>query len=217
MMETEDRDLTDRLRAGDESALAEVLDRHWHGLLRYAYGLLGDWDRAEDVTQGAYVRLWASRDRWTQGSVIALLHTIVRNAAIDVLKSPRVRSADASLVGLAASGSPESATELAELESAVEGAVEALPPRRREVFRLVRESGLSYAEVAEVTKLSRQTVANHMSLALRDLRTMLRDHLPAGRQDDRDQDGRVEDERDRVARGKYDRDGAAPGNSEGQG
>ena len=177
-METDDRALTGRLRAGDEGALAELLDRHWRGLLRYAYGLLGDWDRAEDVTQGAYVRMWANRDRWGDGSLRALLHTIVRNAAFDVLKSPGHRAATRSLDELTTSGNPEAATELAELEAAVEGAVEALPARRREVFRLVRESGLSYAEVASVTKLSRQTVANHMSLALRDLRTMLRDHLP---------------------------------------
>ena len=65
------------------------------------------------------------------------------------------------------------------MDRAVAKAVSDLPPRRREIFKLVRESGFSYAEIAEIMKISRQTVANHMSLALSDLRVMLRPFLPA--------------------------------------
>jgi DNA-directed RNA polymerase specialized sigma24 family protein len=45
------------------------------------------------------------------------------------------------------------------------------------VFRLAREEGLSYQEIAEVMSLSAQTVANHMSLAMADLRTALKPYL----------------------------------------
>ena len=41
-----------------------------------------------------------------------------------------------------------------------------------------RQSGFSYAEIAEIMGISKQTVANHMSLALSDLRVMLRPFLP---------------------------------------
>jgi RNA polymerase sigma-70 factor (ECF subfamily) len=57
-------------------------------------------------------------------------------------------------------------------------AVTRLPERRREVFRLVREEGLSYQEIAEIMGLSTQTVANHMSLAMADLRAALKPHFP---------------------------------------
>ena len=86
---------------------------------------------------------------------------------------------------LAASDTPERDVELAQLEDAVAAAVEALPPRRREVFRLARERGFSYPEIAEITELSRQTVANHMSLAFSDLRVMLRPFLQTAEQDER--------------------------------
>ena len=56
-------------------------------------------------------------------------------------------------------------------------AVARLPDRRREVFRLVREEGLSYKDVAELMELSSQTVANHMGLAMADLRTALKPFL----------------------------------------
>ena len=55
--------------------------------------------------------------------------------------------------------------------------MDTLPNRRREVFELVRFKGLTYQDVAEVLELSPQTVANQMTLAHRDLRSMLADFL----------------------------------------
>ena len=63
--------------------------------------------------------------------------------------------------------------EQAEERAAVERAIAALPPRRREIFILVRVHGLSYGEVAEILQISPQTVANQMSAALTTLRRLL--------------------------------------------
>lgn len=60
-----------------------------------------------------------------------------------------------------------------ELSSALEAAVEALPPRRREIFRMSRFEQLSAKEIAERTGLSVRTVEKHLELALRDLRSGL--------------------------------------------
>ena len=53
---------------------------------------------------------------------------------------------------------------------------------------MVRFWGFTYQEAAEALELSPQTVANHMSLALRDLRTMLADLVggvvPGGKEGD---------------------------------
>ena len=54
-------------------------------------------------------------------------------------------------------------------------ALESLPPRRREVFELVRLRGLSHRDAAEVLELSNRTVANHLRLAMKDMRDMLSD------------------------------------------
>ena len=59
----------------------------------------------------------------------------------------------------------------------LEEAVGTLPPRRREVFLLARFGGLAYQEIADTMETSPQTVANQMSLALTDLRTLLSDVL----------------------------------------
>ena len=170
-METDDQGLMSRIKAGDEKAMAQLLERHWTGLVRYAYGLLGDWARAEDVTQGAYVCLWEKRDRWTEGSSTILLYRITRAAALNALKSSHFTAEADPLDALIALRTTKGDTEL---EESVAKAVEALPHRRREVFRLACERGLSYSEIADITQQSRRAVASHMSLALSDLRVMLR-------------------------------------------
>ena len=173
-----DLTLMRRLKAGDEQAMAALLSQHWADVVRYVFGLLGSWDQAEDVAQDAFVRLWARREKWSGGSPGALLHRIARNAALDVLKSPRHTAPREDPDTLTSQDTPDRDVELSELEQVVSKGVENLPPRRREIFKLVRESGFSYAEIAEIMKISRQTVANHVSLALSDLRVMLRPFLP---------------------------------------
>ena len=100
------------------------------------------------------------------------------NAALDVLNSPRHAARRADPDTLACQDAPDREVELSDLDEAVAKAIRDLPPRRREIFKLMRESGFSYAEIAEIMKISKQTVANHMSLALSDLRVMLRPFLP---------------------------------------
>ncbi|MEJ2204046.1 MAG: RNA polymerase sigma-70 factor [Gemmatimonadota bacterium] len=177
-----DSELLERVRGGDPAALQSLLDTHWARLVRYARRLLPEPEDAQDVVQDAFVRLWARRTRWkVEGSVRSLLFTITRNAALDEMRrrARRGRAAQA-FRGPAPPALPSEEAAASELERAAAAAVAALPPRRQEVFRLVREAGLSYGEIAEVMDVSPQTVANQMSLALADLRRALRPHLPEG-------------------------------------
>lgn len=170
-----DRDLLRRLQDGDEAALQELLSRYWEPVVRVASQLLDSWDSAEDVAQETFIRLWERREAWgLDGSIRGLLFRIARNAAID---ARRKRSADertaARVPQRSTSDRPDDLTEERALEAAINDGLAALPERRREVFILVRHQGLSYKEAAEALDLSAQTVANHMSLALTDLRAHL--------------------------------------------
>jgi RNA polymerase sigma-70 factor (ECF subfamily) len=52
----------------------------------------------------------------------------------------------------------------------LEEGIESLPQKRREIFRLSREDGLKYREIAEKLKISVKTVEAQMGLALKSLR-----------------------------------------------
>ncbi|NJD11666.1 MAG: sigma-70 family RNA polymerase sigma factor [Gemmatimonadetes bacterium] len=175
-----DAELLEDIRKGDPGTLARLQAGYWNRLLRFADGIVQGRADPQDVVQEAFIRLWTHRERWdARGSLRSLLYTLTRNAALDELRSWRraEKAADA-VTAPAAPPAPSDAAVAAELRRAAASAVAGLPPLRREVFRLAREEGLTYGEIAEVLGLSPQTVANHMSLALADLRRALAPYLP---------------------------------------
>ncbi len=172
--------LVRRLRADDPEALRELMDAHWSPLVGFAHRIVSGAGDPEDVVQTAFVRLWSRRHHLDEaGSLRSFLYTIVRNACLDELrKQARRDEAQRRATPPPSPRTPYEDVQGAELQRLAAAAVARLPERRQEVFRLVREEGLSYQEIAEILDLSLQTVANHMSLAMADLRTALRPHLP---------------------------------------
>lgn len=63
-----------------------------------------------------------------------------------------------------------------DLHLKIEASINALPARRREIFRLSRERGLSYREIAGQLHISVKTVETQMGLALRQLRSDLKEY-----------------------------------------
>lgn len=175
-----DRDLIEDIRSGDPEALARLQSLYWTRLVQFASRIVEGLADPQDVVQEAFIRLWTRRERWEAGgSLRALLYTLTRNAALDELR--RYKRTERALHDVELPSTPPAPSDEAiasDLRDAAAAAVAALPPQRREVFRLAREEGLTYAEIAEVLGLSPQTVANHMSLALADLRRALERWLP---------------------------------------
>lgn len=164
---------------GDEAGLAALLNRHWHALVRYSFSILDDWDAAEDVAEEVFVKLWEQRETWgLEGSVLGLLFRIARNLSLDDRrKQDAQRRAATKATTPSQPLDPGSYLDSREMHAAVLCALADLPQRRREVFVLVRHHGLSYREAADALGLAPQTVANHFSLALADLRESLAPHL----------------------------------------
>jgi len=167
------------LQDDDPKALQELVDALWSPLAAFAQRILGGAGDPEGTVQTAFARLWSRRRSLDDtGSLRSLLYTMVRNACLDEIR--RVRRQEripAENLRPPPPRTPYEDVQGAELHRLAAAAVARLPERRREVFRLVREEGLSYKEVARVMDLSSQTVANHMSLAMADLRTALRPYL----------------------------------------
>ncbi len=169
----------ERIRKGDTEALGALLADAWAPLVQFLARMTESDDAAEDAAQEAFVRLWERRERWTEGSARAVLFRIARNVALDQTRRLDVRARFADSVPRPSRPStPVDDLSLLEARSRVDEALAALPARRRQLFELVRFDGMSYREAAHVLDLSPQTVANQMSLALRDLRTLLSDFLP---------------------------------------
>ena len=157
----DDRELLDRVRAGDEAAYDTVFRTWYPALVRVAGALLKDSDAAEEVVQDVLVELWRRRQVMDADVTLrAYLLRAVRNRALNHLRHLKVRRDTTGDVE-ALYDEPVTADQpvvAAELSEAVKKALDELPPRCREVFDLSRVHNLKYAEIAETLGISQKTV-----------------------------------------------------------
>jgi RNA polymerase sigma-70 factor, ECF subfamily len=172
--------LVERLRRGDERALDALLVRFWRPLVAYAERIADTRDAAEDIAQRTFCRVWERRAEWRPtGSLRGLLYRVAHNLAVSERRASQAhaRAAQVHVDRAAGVRTPLDAIVESQLRARLEGAIQTLPARRREVFVLRCVHELSYKEIAEVMGTSTQTVANQLSRALTTLRVALA-HLP---------------------------------------
>jgi RNA polymerase sigma-70 factor (ECF subfamily) len=175
-----------RIAAGDEVALEDLMAAYWQPLVAFSSRVLQQPDAAEDVALETFAQLWERRAEWRQqGSPRVYLFRVARNRALNEQRHARVRTAWAMKLHREQrdEAGPTSADrfEQLELEQAVESAIARLPERRRQVFCLARLHGMKYTEIAAILDVAPQTVANHISNALSDLHRMLMPFLAESR------------------------------------
>jgi RNA polymerase sigma-70 factor (family 1) len=174
--------LVARIRLGDAAAFRALFERFFEPLHRYALRLLRSREDAEDVVHDVFLRLWRQRDRLEPArDVRAYLYAAARNGALDRLRRRRLEEGwseggappRASADGAATEAEVESAIESEETAEAIRRAVEALPPRQREIILLRWRRQMSYAEIAAELRIAEKTVGIHVGRALRRLRATL--------------------------------------------
>ena len=146
--------------------LADLYRDHRLRLVRLAVLLVDDPGTAEDVVQEAFAGLhrhWAGlRD---EAAALAYLRAAVVNGSRSVLRRRRT-ARDYVPPHQVNARSAESLALLSAEHQAVVDALGTLPPRQREVLVLRYYGGLSEAEIAEATGISRGTVKSTASRAL---------------------------------------------------
>jgi RNA polymerase sigma-70 factor (ECF subfamily) len=158
--------------AGD--SYEQLFQLHWGPLVRYSRGIVGSSDGAEDIVQEAFLGLWQRREAIDPERVKAFLYRAVRNRSFNERRWSRVRDLWRDRESCVEAYAPPADEEEAS-DRRVREAVARLSRRRREVFELARYHDMSYEQIAFTLSISSQTVANHMSTALRDLRQALAD------------------------------------------
>lgn len=148
---------------------------NYERLCRFAYRITGSRAVAEDIVQDVFASIWR-RQRALEGSEpLPYLYRAVRNRAISHRRQEHQRAGW--LAGLALEhqddAAPPPAADQADLASAIDQAIAALPERRRLIFAMSREQHLSYGQIAIALEISVKTVETQMGRALRFLRDRL--------------------------------------------
>jgi RNA polymerase sigma-70 factor (ECF subfamily) len=177
----EDRELVARLRAGDADALRIVVERYQQRIFALIYGIVRDKHEVEDVAQEVFLKVFLRIRAFDERSQFyTWLYRVAANAAKDHVKKRSRRPAQAlpeEETGIPdSSRGPGERAEVQENRVAVRQAIDALPPRYREVLALREIQGLSYNEIAAVLKLSIGTVESRLHRARARLKRRLEDH-----------------------------------------
>ncbi|MFB6317543.1 RNA polymerase sigma-70 factor [Saccharicrinis sp. FJH54] len=154
---------------------------HFTALCFFAQKYLGDMDSSKDLVHEVFVKVWDKRNEFDfEKPAKSYLFTSVYNRCLNQIRDARKfnRTEDNELEqSLSHDGSDNESIEMAELKSLIQKSLNSLPEKCRAVFNLSRYEGKSYAEIAEVLKISNKTVEAHMSKALRVLREDLKEYL----------------------------------------
>ena len=185
-----------KVRSGDAGAFEELVLRYQNRLLAVLEHLVGKRDLAEDLTQEVFLRVYRARERYTPGAKFSTwLFTIANNVASNArrtlarrrevhVESSRSGSLSAdplAQMALAASGQlPNRQLDHSETRGIVRAAVANLNERQRMAVLLSKFEDMSYADIAEVMKLSPQAVKSLLSRARGSLRDALSPYIQDG-------------------------------------
>jgi RNA polymerase sigma-70 factor (family 1) len=171
----------------DEAAFEKLFQHFYPGLFSFSLAYLKNRDWATEVTEDVLINLWENRKVLPAiKNLTYYLYVATRNATLNCLKKNR-RHATVDLEAIPEwsalhfAPDPENSLIAREMLWEVEKAIGSLPAKCQLIFRLIKEEGLKYREVAELLGISIKTVGTQMSIALRKIQETLTAHLPAQR------------------------------------
>lgn len=158
------------------SALSQLFRAQYGQLLRFCRLRIRSEADAEDIVQSAFLAARRAYPDKGADELRPLLFTLVRNHALNHLKSWPVRQRSAGDIAdvqerLACdqSATPESQVMNAQLLAIAETVIAAMPERRREALRLHRFEGLTYHEIAQRLSVSATTAKSDVALAVAEI------------------------------------------------
>ncbi|MBT33208.1 MAG: RNA polymerase sigma-70 factor [Thalassobius sp.] len=166
----------------DQKAFETLFKLYFEKLLNFSKNYISQKELAEEIVSDVFVKLWKNRKSLLEiKSIHTYLYIATKNQslnAIDKYQKRPVFSIDKSFYNkFHFSSDPGSALEYKELQSLLNTAVEKLPFQSKMVFKLVKEDGLKYKEVASILDISPRTVETHLVRAVKKLEVSLEDYL----------------------------------------
>jgi RNA polymerase sigma-70 factor (ECF subfamily) len=175
----DDAELVERYLTGERFAFQELVERYQERLLNFIYRSIGDRDRAEDLVQETFVRVYRHLHRFDPTKKFSTwIYTIASNLAKNELRN---RSRNPMVLFQAikknweadhrplqwedTTYAPDDLFRKRHLREKVEKAVEELPEHHRVVFVLREMEGKTYEEISDITGVTLGTVKSRLNRA----------------------------------------------------
>ena len=160
---------------GDEKAFAELFRYFYDRLLHFCIQYVHTRESAEEIVSDVFVRIWNRRtDLGEIANLEVYLFVAVKNHSLNYLEqysSLRVSpiNDETGIAQLTNSVDPERAMEWKEILFRMDQEVSRLPDQCRRIFKLIKEEGFKYKDVAEILNISPRTVETQLFRAMKRL------------------------------------------------
>lgn len=171
-----------RVSAGEESAFRKLFDLFFAHLAQFAFSLVKSKEAAIELVDEVFIRIWNNRATILMiANLKVYLYKATKNAALNYLSRKAEKQIhepfDDIQIQLKEEHNPESLMITNEILGKIREAVDGLPPRCKMIFKLIREDGLKYKEVADILNISVKTVDAQMVIAVSQIKEKLSGHL----------------------------------------
>ena len=175
-------DVQKRLSSGDEIALKELYISFSSKLFQLAFAIVRSKEMAEEVVEDVFIKVWKKRVQMGKVENFTFyLYVMTKNTSRDYLRKygniKKINLDDVALPFYRVD-TPEDLMITAEVITQINKAINELPTKCRLIFKLVKEDGLKYREVAELLHLSKKTVENQVGIALKKIHGVVNICLP---------------------------------------
>ena len=150
-------------------------------LIKFSMMYVHQKEAAEEIVSDIFVKCWMSRKSLTDvHNMDTYLFVAVKNQSLNYLKKYShihlVQIEDTNETKFVKTFNPQEELEKKELLFKMEQSIEALPQQCRIIFRLIKEDGIKYKEVAEILNISPRTVQTQLFRAMKKLSFVLSDY-----------------------------------------
>lgn len=175
---TDEKTLVKALKNGDKVAFEKIFRMYHKQLYFFCYSFLNQKEDAENLTQDVFVKLWVNRASLDcEKSFSGFLFTMTKNLALNHIRKTIHQQI---FVNQLLSNKPEDCCQTEkqvsfnEAKNILNNLIHRLPTKRKEIFLLSREKGLSHKEISKRLGVSVHTVESQISKALKFIRNGLK-------------------------------------------
>lgn len=165
-------------RDDNQLALKELYNSYFKRMFLFSLSMIRSKESAEEIVNDVFIQIWNKRSSLLDiENAEVYLYVAVKNRTLDYIrKIPSGATEDISTISsehIRFTLDPEQLMITAEMKNKIETAVDNLPARCKLIFKLVKEDGLKYKEVASILNLSVKTVEAQLTIAMKKLTTAI--------------------------------------------
>ncbi|TCC87955.1 RNA polymerase sigma-70 factor [Pedobacter frigiditerrae] len=180
-----DQELLQRVFLNNEQAFNELFERHWSKVYAVSLRYLKDEEIAKEITHDIFLNIWNKRNKLNINSFKSYI--ITASSYHSIRKKQQMKAIPLSYVAdytnddqfafatqLHENNTAEDKISENEFNAGIGTVLNGLPKRCREIYLLSRNENLSIAEISSRLNISKRTVENQLTVALKHLRTFLK-------------------------------------------